>query len=71
MLILECRSPHRAAKQYRQLHDGRWIKLSDYDAGTWFTVDQWEPKSLDDIAELALRRRPLMPRYHGDGYATH
>ena len=60
MLILECRSPHRAAKQYRQLHDGRWIKLSDYDAGTWFTVDQWEPKSLADIADLieVLRRLP-------------
>jgi hypothetical protein len=60
MLILECRSPHRAAKQYRQLQDGRWIKLYDYDAGTWFTVDQWEPKSLDDIADLVdvLRRLP-------------
>jgi hypothetical protein len=60
-MILECRAPYRAAKVYRKLPDGRWVRLSDYDAGTWFSVVQYEPKSLDGRAELMgiLRRLPM------------
>jgi hypothetical protein len=63
MLILECCSPHKAAKKFCCLPDGRWDKLSDYDAGTWFSVDQWEPKSLNDIADLVAVLRPLRTHY--------
>jgi hypothetical protein len=58
MIILECREQHRAAKQLHRRDDDRWIKLSDYDAGTWFKVHEWEPGSLDDIVHLVsvLRR---------------
>jgi hypothetical protein len=63
MLILECCSPHRAAKKFCCLPDGDWAKLSDYDAGTWFSVDQWESKSFNDIADLVAVLRPLRTRY--------
>jgi hypothetical protein len=60
MLVLQCCPPHRAAKTFRLLSDGRWIKVSDYDAGMWFSVLELEPGSLDDIADLVsvLRRKP-------------
>src|SRR5690242_16327091 len=60
MLVLRCCPPHRAAKTFRLMSDGRWIKLSDYDAGMWFSVLELDPRSLDDIADLVtvLRRKP-------------
>jgi hypothetical protein len=63
MLILECCSPHRAAKQFCRLPNGDWDKLSDYDAGAWFSVDQWEAQSLNDIADLVAGLRPLRTHY--------
>ena len=60
MLVLQCCPPHRAAKAFPLLSDGRCIKVSDYDAGMWFSVLELEPRSLDDIADLVsvLRRKP-------------
>ena len=54
MLVLQCCPPHKAAKTFRLLSDGRWIKLSDYDAGTWFSVQELEPESLEDMPILLL-----------------
>ena len=62
MLILECCLPHRAAKQF-VCEDHQWRKGSDYDCGTWYRVEQFEPRSLDDLADLVPVCRALPAHY--------
>jgi hypothetical protein len=59
MLILECAEPHKRAAKTFASSDGAWTKISDYDAGTWFAVDRYHPKSLADIAILLELLRSL------------
>src|SRR5580704_13039686 len=62
MLILECCFPHRAAKQFVG-EDRQWRKESDYDCGTWYWVEQFEPRSLYDLADLVSVCRALPAHY--------
>jgi hypothetical protein len=62
MLILECCFPHRAAKRFIR-EDHQWRKESDYDCGTWYWVEQFEPQSLDDLADLVSVCRALPAHY--------
>ena len=62
MLILECCFPHKAAKQF-VCEDRQWRKESDYDCGTWYWVEQFEPRSLDDLTDLVSVCRALPSHY--------
>ena len=62
MLILECCFPHKAAKQFA-CEDRQWRKESDYDCGTWYWVEQFEPRSLDDLSDLVSVCRALPSHY--------
>ena len=62
MLILECCFPYKAAKQF-VCEDRRWRKELDYDCGTWYRVEQFEPRSLDDLADLVSVCRALPAHY--------
>jgi hypothetical protein len=43
--------------------DGSWTKLTDYDAGKWFTVHEFEPTSFSDLADLVLGLRGAFTLY--------
>ena len=62
MLILECCFLHRAAKQF-VCENRQWRKESDYDCGTWYRVEQFEPRSLHDLADLVSVCRALPAHY--------